>query len=401
MLAHGAAADSYAQPHDLKSRSADGQFEARTTPGNGDKTARLSVHRAAGGAALWSAQLTNPVSPSDLAIASTGNHVITFDNWARNGYGDDVIAFYKSGSLIKKYSLEQILGVEKIAFDHPVVAHTVSSRLWRHNAIELIDQLDSSNRNGPDYVIWLASTDQWLAWSMDSGETLTAPDEQVRRWENAARIQVINKLRADRAEEIALQFLAKLRRPKDRRILEKRLQSIEFIHGSAITRSSDGNDRFIELVSHSPFRQAADSALARWDNQPPSDHGHLLGELHGTLQLPAIDSPDPAIMHIYLIPESIMRDNWTGAALTCRIGRKLDPSSKELSGNRLDFRFRHVTPGRYWIKAVYDTARPFAKEDSISAADAGDYESVPSALLEVSAAQTTESAPISLEARSR
>jgi hypothetical protein len=150
-------------------------------------------------------------------------------------------------------------------------------------------------------------------------------------------------------------------------------------------------------MSHSPFRDAADRALAHWDGEPLGDPGHLLGELHGTLHLPLIDTPDGSIIHVYLIPESISQANWQTAALTHRIGRKLDRSRPDLSTGRLDFRLRHVTPGRYWIKAVYDTAKPFAREDSI--AGAGDYESAPTALLEVSADQITESPPISLEAR--
>jgi hypothetical protein len=76
---------------------------------------------------MWSIRLLNDVSPLHVLVSKSGNYVITFDNWASVGYGDNVVVIYGSnGEMIRKYALEDIL--DAAAIDR--VPMSVSSRWW-------------------------------------------------------------------------------------------------------------------------------------------------------------------------------------------------------------------------------------------------------------------------------
>ncbi|MGE3466367.1 MAG: hypothetical protein AB7J13_05485 [Pyrinomonadaceae bacterium] len=63
------------------------------------------------GKTLWNVRLDNEVAPVSALISDNGDYVVTFDNWHRVGYGDNVVAIYngKTGTLIKKLGLKDFL----------------------------------------------------------------------------------------------------------------------------------------------------------------------------------------------------------------------------------------------------------------------------------------------------
>ena len=72
-------------------------------------------------------RLVNEVSPVEALVSDNGDYLVTFDNWHSAGYGDDVIVIYRSdGSLIRKFSLEDLLTDGDIG----VLMRTVSSIWW-------------------------------------------------------------------------------------------------------------------------------------------------------------------------------------------------------------------------------------------------------------------------------
>lgn len=76
---------------------------------------------------MWSIRLLNDVSPLHALVSKSSNRVITFDNWASVGYGDNVVVIYGlNGKLIRKLALGDIL--DEAAVDS--VPMTVSSRWW-------------------------------------------------------------------------------------------------------------------------------------------------------------------------------------------------------------------------------------------------------------------------------
>jgi hypothetical protein len=71
--------------------------------------------------------LVNDVAPVDALVANDGKYLVTFDNWHRLGYGDDVVAIYDAhGRLIRKYALIDILPLDYIE----TLQRSVSSLHW-------------------------------------------------------------------------------------------------------------------------------------------------------------------------------------------------------------------------------------------------------------------------------
>lgn len=79
------------------------------------------------GEVLWERKLVNEVSPVSALVSADGRYVVTFDNWHSVGYGSDVVVIYgPSGRLIRKLSLEDLVGPQRAA-DFP---RSVSSIWW-------------------------------------------------------------------------------------------------------------------------------------------------------------------------------------------------------------------------------------------------------------------------------
>src|SRR5688500_356965 len=112
-------ADRWEMPRTRRVLSHTRKFVAIVTPAHeADKPVkerpRVSVHRARedgapDGQALWSSPLTNSVSPVSVLVTGDGQHVVTFNDWYREGYGLNVLAFYGAQGQSKRYSLEDLL----------------------------------------------------------------------------------------------------------------------------------------------------------------------------------------------------------------------------------------------------------------------------------------------------
>jgi TonB family protein len=75
----------------------------------------------------WEFPLVNEVSPVSAIVSESGEYCVTFDNWHSVGYGDDVVVIYRAnGSVVKKFSLEDLLTEGDIS----VLPHSVSSIWW-------------------------------------------------------------------------------------------------------------------------------------------------------------------------------------------------------------------------------------------------------------------------------
>jgi hypothetical protein len=71
--------------------------------------------------------LLNEVAPVDALVSGDGRYIVTFDNWHTVGWGDNVVVIYRAdGSLIKKYSLGDLLSQKKV----DRLPRSVSSIWW-------------------------------------------------------------------------------------------------------------------------------------------------------------------------------------------------------------------------------------------------------------------------------
>jgi hypothetical protein len=71
--------------------------------------------------------LLNEVAPVDALVSSDGQYLVTFDNWHSVGWGDHVVVIYRGdGSVVKKYSLVELLSEKKV----DKLPRSVSSIWW-------------------------------------------------------------------------------------------------------------------------------------------------------------------------------------------------------------------------------------------------------------------------------
>lgn len=76
---------------------------------------------------IWDAPLVNEVAPVQALVTNSGDHVVTFDNWASVGYGDDVVVIYDpDGALVQSYDLDDLLPAEYVM----ALPRSVSSIWW-------------------------------------------------------------------------------------------------------------------------------------------------------------------------------------------------------------------------------------------------------------------------------
>ncbi len=76
---------------------------------------------------IWARDLANAISPVTALVSDDGDYVVTFDNWYRIGWGNDVVVIYgANGTLIKRYGLADILSEDEIE----KIPRTVASRWW-------------------------------------------------------------------------------------------------------------------------------------------------------------------------------------------------------------------------------------------------------------------------------
>ena len=127
--AHEASADTWTTPGRETVESSNGQWRLVVIPKLPDNGPRAELYRRSppGTWALvqrWT--LVNEVCPVSALVANDGT-VVTFDNWASMGYGDDVVVIYRpDGTLVRQLGLNDLLEQEDIQ----QLRRSVSSIWW-------------------------------------------------------------------------------------------------------------------------------------------------------------------------------------------------------------------------------------------------------------------------------
>jgi hypothetical protein len=117
----------------------------------------------------------------------------------------------------------------------------------------------------------------------------------------------------------------------------------------------------------------AERILANWDDKPAKTRDrsrqtyYYLGVAEGTITLPRPPQPSDRWLCIYLIPEATPKETSYSKVPVHRLTAYFGEYSFHNStwpGENIPFRIRGVTPGRYWVKAVWDKAKPYNFEDN-------------------------------------
>ena len=408
-------ADSWGPPTEFDTPSANRKFVAHVVPGKKDLKPLLIVSTLTKGKTneTWRTQLGNRVSPTQVYLSDDGESVVTLDNYFGVGYGDDVVAIYNRQGRLRAYSLEEIAPLPKSKPDSSEwlstrrgyegkFTHTTSSRHWRENSIEFFhhesDQLL--------FCLWLDWEIRWAVWRTSDGGMMSVSVDLAKRLNAEGRALALKKVKRGGFASESLHFLGRQRFIEDRPLIEALLEDKEFWTGT-LTRSFSGSRAdFFAYTARSQRRETADTILARWDGAVVEDVGssdkyRFLGNLKGSVELPAAPQKGEGMIHVYLIPESTPLREWNSARpghyltadLTCSYPRFFNEGQMQdgkLSSS-VNFIISGVTPGRYRLKAVWDKTEPFSKRAEILCQPrAGDYESTASPLVQVRKGADTE-----------
>jgi hypothetical protein len=330
---------------------------------------------------LWNVKLENEVAPVDVFVSDGGQYVVTLDNWHRVGYGDEVVAFFHKDGLIKKYDLETIIPLTKetkadsqagdfVKLTMPgyfgLFSHSASSRWWRRNGAELMTSIDGKSLFG----VWLSWKRNWIIWDVQTGQQLTDPSELLGRFNQLVRKQILENLDPQRSQIDAC------KNPEDRKRIEKMLTDEHFSTG---TRSRNDILEFLQAKSY--LRCTADMALAIWDGKLDDfvdcwDYDfRYLGSCKGMLMLPEIPKNDQTL-YIYLIPQNVPEDQLQKQPFLQLLSVTFDKYTT-CDASKIPFKIFGITPGSYYIKAIYRTSMKEkhyrSSADEVYTGQKGDY----------------------------
>jgi uncharacterized protein (DUF2141 family) len=339
------------------------------------------------------------------------------------GYGEDVLAIYSERGQIGKHSLEVIVGNlpqrrGQYGFGQRF-EHSVSSRWWRNRSVTDFDGVGDSASFG----IWLDWAAQWFVWRLSDGSPVELTGESLRRWnekgQSWARAQLQlpevggkppgtimrqwteearawSRRKSERYSHkvIACRYFAYLKDPADRSLLEHALTSDEMNENWEMELRANA-DRALAILD----RAADDFQQLSADDAPAY---YRLGAIKLRIQLPEPEA-NRGQVYVSVFSESVKPEHWRTAQPEHRTGQGLRSSSIQTEGGALEFSLRPVRPGKYWVKAIWDTTGPY--EYNLSAYEGmrewseltgaapvaveGDFETQDVRLFEVRAGETT------------
>ncbi len=129
-----ALADSWMPPHRQDYFSSDNAYSFTVLPremykdGQGYCLGVLWKWKADGSAGeVWRQDLRNNVAPASAMVSTSGDYVVTFDNWYSTGYGKNTIVIYgPGGKFVREFALGDLLSEAAVQ----ALPRSVSSIWW-------------------------------------------------------------------------------------------------------------------------------------------------------------------------------------------------------------------------------------------------------------------------------
>jgi hypothetical protein len=376
-----AQADSWPAPQAWDQPSDNGRFVAHVTPAEWEFSPdrakrtlkakpRLEVFSLDGAkrVPLWQCELANTESPHAVCVSDDGQSVVALDEWGQLGRGDKVVVLYGPKGLLKQHSLESILKMTREQVWQSGISMSVSSIWWRKGSLGFFESRDGRRY----YCLYIQAPAQWLAWNLDTGEQVDPTDDMKARWLDQglklARARLDPKPAApvtDEDRQAAIALLGAGRRKEDRLLLEAQLKAGGFNIGYqySTTTGQKVPDHCLIMMS-SIERRLADEALACLTDGGPmkinvatNSPYHNLGTVLGHIRLSEKPAKVNGRVWLYLVPASVKPDRWREAEIVYRAS--FAPRRDDWPESRIvDFRWEGVSPGRYWIKAIWRPDAP-------------------------------------------
>jgi len=149
---------------------------------------------------------------------------------------------------------------------------------------------------------------------------------------------------------VACRYLAYVKNPADRPLLEEALRSGE-----------------LNANWDPELRINADRALAIWDGtddsfsslpERKSPRYYRLGTIDLTIELPQTPAKDEGQLYVSVYPETVKAADWQTARALFRTGTSFRSSATK-AASEVKLTIPAFWPGRYWIKAVWQRGPPF------------------------------------------
>ena len=261
--------------------------------------------------------------------------------------------------------------------------------------------------------LWNSSFSRWDAFKVADGSEYRAAPDEIARWNEATRLEILEKLEATKLQELRRKatrtwsplrrlpafgstnvvrptvvdyaFLAMVRKPEDRKWVEElaRNKTGRILGGIfSMVRAEWHDGYYFEETDYQ--RAQGDWLLGYWDQKvsDPMQHWQVagdarrfvLGKVQGVVRLPMpmpiyLNATQATRLHIRLIPER-MEKEVREERIAAEIGVKRATSRKKVYDAR--FAFTTVLPGTYRLQAVWDKRAPLSDTNN---AGPGDYES--------------------------
>jgi len=435
--------------------SANGRFTATLTPAAAGKPARLCVYEgeAGGAAAKWACDLAGAVMAPKVLVSDDGVHAVTLDDGP--GTAGHAIAVYCTGRRVVSWSLEQAL------LPSDLKALREADGDWRRSAMGML--ADFAGRRHLAIWLGTPRRWQVWDLTAASGVAAPTP-ALIERCNELARPWALAEIDRPGGQRVAaIGFLGANRDPRDRALLERQLaaeddyrttedrfqEAFYRVTGRSRTRKAadaalaawDGRSP-APVVPGAAARAAVNSipelAQQRRElRQKIAEHYHLnpndpaapqlkaadqlvatfkdrlahhlerrfnaeqyvyLGVVEVTVRLP--ERPGKGSLWVYLLPENVGAAEWSKTCPTCQVRCAFNDAPPAGYPAAITVRFEGVTPGRYWLKAVYDAAQPFSGGAAAACTPSpGDYESVQRTTIDVAAGKVTSLQPLTCATR--
>lgn len=363
---------------------------------------------------LWST--TAPPGNTGGGLVSNDGRYVAIVNRSQDPSGDVVEVFCRDKGKTVAYRRDEIarLADEVTGIlttwpipDDPDIESSYAFRIGSSHAIFR----KSRGRTRFCLGIWDGNEFHWLVWDAETAQRLDVNEvfaaEILEDAHRQSREQTI------RRQNINLGFLVKLRRPEDRPLIEGLLDADDFqtmvMSGSykkpafgwlfeKLGIHLEGTIELDYVYTYSSIRSSADWALGRWEGKGPCTSTPRKAACHRYLGNVLVDIALPAKpkhrggLWVYLVPQSVSRTQWSNQRpvhyLNVQFGNT-DPRLKP--GRTISCAFSTAAPGSYWVKAVWDKAKPYHNGDvKFYKPQKGDYESVDSPVIDVKAGQTVD-----------
>jgi hypothetical protein len=426
--------------------SANGKFTGVIEPGVGNPFPRLRLFEGdpgrPGATAKWEAELTGATAPINVLVSDDGQQAVALADRLRAD--DEVVTVYIAGRRAFGWSLEQVL----LPSDLKALAASQAGRDWCRHAIPLLVDFND-RRYLAAWIAALGRWQVWdlsAARPLVAPAPLLADRCNVLARQSA--LSQFDRPGGDHVA--AVSFLGFLRDARDHQLLERQLKAdddyrsamhffndeLHRMNGRSETRKAadaalaawDGGKPARVVPGPDSWRRARSVPMdaARRDlKRQVAEHFHLnpaapkdknarplkavddlisqeqamiassleqreeeryvyLGVVDVSVRL--AQRPTQGALWIYLIPEDIGPVRWMQPRPTHRICATFGDAPPGGYPATIPVRFEGVTPGRYWVKAVYDHAEPIFRKselEGICTPSPGDHESNQRRVIEV------------------